>query len=194
MKAKKDSLDQERERTEKQICEMDGNESIKGCKEKIAQEKNTNEDFYIMNEEYQNYKKNFVGNIEYDPNARLFTFHKTPQTWSSAEDTCVSQGGHLVSILSEAEQLAVTNMDKGNIWLGGRRIKVNENISTWEWVDGSKWEYTKWGQDEGTAPCLYMWDGGKTWFDDVCNKEYVFVCVSKVMGKLLAIIIKNKAC
>ena len=136
-----------------------------------------------MNKEYQNYKKNFVGNIEYDPHARLFTFHNTPKTWSDAEDTCVSQGGHLASILSEAEQVKVTKLTKGNIWLGGKRMPVNENISKWEWVDGSKWEYTKWGQDEGTTPCLYMYGGVKKWFDDLCSRNLTFVCVSKVLGK-----------
>lgn len=69
----------------------------------------------------------------------------TPMSWSSAEDMCVSMGGHLISINSMEEQsfaMRLTENAKAeNIWTGGYYDTL---FGQWLWTDGSDFSYTNW--------------------------------------------------
>lgn len=82
---------------------------------------------------------------EYD--GHYYKFYGKAVTWREAEEFCVSQGGHLVSINSKGEQKFVTGLTSSemadNIWIGGYRTKEDEN--TWYWTDGSDFsDYSNW--------------------------------------------------
>ena len=70
-----------------------------------------------------------------------YKLHKEKKTWKEANETCVREGGHLVSILSLEEHKEVLDLvGKKHVWIGGRK-KVEE---PWHWSDGSKWNFTRW--------------------------------------------------
>ena len=74
-----------------------------------------------------------------------YTLHTSQKQWLEAEETCHSEGGHLVSVTSEEVHEIVKELvaaDKSYyFWLGGR----NE-LGEWRWSDNSTWEYTQWNR------------------------------------------------
>lgn len=74
-----------------------------------------------------------------------YQFFDTPMSWSSAEEMCVSLGGHLISINSMEEQSFAMRLTKNanaeNIWTGGY---YNTLKKKWLWTDGSDFSYTNW--------------------------------------------------
>ena len=71
-------------------------------------------------------------------------------SWGVAVAACSNQGGHLASVLSEAEDVFVFNVAnqpgawQGYLgpWLGGRQIPgTGEPMGIWEWSSGEPWGY-----------------------------------------------------
>ena len=71
-------------------------------------------------------------------------------------------------------------------WIGGRYL---EKEGRWQWSDGSKWEFTKWGTDQpnnaekGDQYCLSVYNNHVKdgWNDVSCeNVPKKFVCVSPI--------------
>ena len=57
---------------------------------------------------------------------------------------CQSAGGDIASIHSDIENRVVQSLMKENlVWIGGRIEKVN---GTFEWVDGTPWNYDDWDE------------------------------------------------
>lgn len=77
--------------------------------------------------------------------SHTYQFFDTPMSWSSAEEMCVSLGGHLISINSMEEQSFAMRLTKNanaeNIWTGGY---YNTLKKKWLWTDGSDFSYTNW--------------------------------------------------
>jgi len=75
--------------------------------------------------------------------------------WTSAEDFCQREGGHLASVLSTATFDFVLEGMKNRrgldsqyghmAWLGGNNI---EGKDTWKWIDCSPWNATFWARGE----------------------------------------------
>jgi formylglycine-generating enzyme required for sulfatase activity len=87
-------------------------------------------------------------------------------TWENARDDAVARGGHLATILSEAEwdairEAAGPSFPQGNfqynIWAGGFRPKGNPD-NPWQWITGEKWGSTRWKEGE-PAPDTGQHDG-----------------------------------
>ncbi len=82
---------------------------------------------------------------------RLFTATSN-LSWMDAEASCVSKGGHLASILSQADvEAAIAAADyKTNVWIG-----LNDRVTEGEykWTNGSPFSYTNWegGQPNGVG-------------------------------------------
>jgi len=75
-----------------------------------------------------------------------YKYVSTPMTWNAARDWCEAQGGHLVTINSEAEQNTIfrwlsDQIHFGAIWMG--LIRPFER-----WITGEKVTYTNWGRNE----------------------------------------------
>lgn len=78
-------------------------------------------------------------------NGHHYKVYYDSKTWQEAEDFCVSQGGHLISINSSTEQdfaveLSLGDESRYNVWCGGH---LGDN-GTWEWTDGSSFSYSNW--------------------------------------------------
>ncbi|XP_007538625.2 layilin isoform X2 [Erinaceus europaeus] len=121
--------------------------------------------------------------------------------FEEARETCRRDGGHLVSIESEAEQRMIENLignllaSDGDFWIGLRRHEEKRNNSTacqdlYAWTDGSTAAFRNWYVDEpscGSEVCVVMYHqpsatpgiGGPymfQWNDDRCNMKNNFIC------------------
>ena len=77
---------------------------------------------------------------------------------SVAEQFCVEQGGHLVSLCSEEEQYELKKISRRGFWFGGMRTSEEKN---WKWFDGTIWGY-------------------QNWFHNQLNNKTGFDCISKM--------------
>ncbi|KAF1383067.1 hypothetical protein PFLUV_G00150460 [Perca fluviatilis] len=115
--------------------------------------------------------------------SRCFAFYIQTKTWIDAETFCISAGGNLASIHSDAEHgflksfiHQVTGAHTTS-WIGGFDA-VKEG--TWMWTDGSKFNYKSWGAGEpnnccGGESCLMM-NWRDNWNDAACTYQASFVC------------------
>ncbi|NXK46428.1 LAYN protein, partial [Chauna torquata] len=122
-------------------------------------------------------------------------------SYEEAHRACRADGGHLVSIETEAEQGLIEKFigsllaSDGDFWIGLRRKKVEVDNSTecqnlYSWSDGSPSKFRNWYVDEpscGSEICVVMYHqpsappgvGGPymfQWNDDRCNMKNNFIC------------------
>ena len=99
-----------------------------------------------------------------------------------AEASCVSQGGHLVSIHDQDTQDAVFNgawaLSNERWWLGLTDRAVEGEFL---WSDASPVDYTSWAWDEpndsgGKEDCTEMLGWSGEWNDTSCDDMNNFVC------------------
>ena len=110
-----------------------------------------------------------------------------------AEKFCISQGGHLASVTSQAENNEIANAasrHSGYVWLGAKRLGITDKMS---WLDKREWQYTDWvAYATGSEPtnkigenCVMFCpipvscSGGLrgTWYDDPCDLALRPVCL-----------------
>lgn len=76
-------------------------------------------------------------------NNNKYTFYNTALSWEDANKWCENNGGHLVTIESEAEWNAVSDLLKqangARCWLG-----ANSKSGEWKWVTGDKVAFDAW--------------------------------------------------
>nr|ACQ99328.1 C-type lectin 14 [Perca flavescens] len=116
--------------------------------------------------------------------SRCFAFYMQTKTWLDAETFCLTIGGNLASIHSDAQHKFIRNytnqVSGGNTqaWIGGSSAV---EVFTWLWTDGSKFDYTSWDAGEpnnlgGREFCLLMNWNGHSWNDWNCDNQAAFVC------------------
>uniref|UniRef100_A0A7M4E883 Layilin n=1 Tax=Crocodylus porosus TaxID=8502 RepID=A0A7M4E883_CROPO len=137
------------------------------------------------------------------PCYKIVYFHDASRRISFAEahEACRRDGGHLVSIESEAEQRLIEKFiegllaSDGDFWIGLRRKGEDVDNSTdcqdlYAWSDGSSSGFRNWYEDEpscGSEICVVMYHqpsappgvGGPymfQWNDDRCNVKNNFIC------------------
>ncbi|XP_072177025.1 echinoidin-like [Diadema setosum] len=119
---------------------------------------------------------------------RLFLAKKNFQ---EAENHCVRLGGHLTSVLSEAENTFLYNYWRNTVattgdgfWIGYNDIRSE---GTWVWNDQSTTPYTNWrhGQPDnagGYQDCAKVWytgsysDRARDWDDGSCKIQREYIC------------------
>ncbi|NXJ70429.1 LAYN protein, partial [Rostratula benghalensis] len=137
------------------------------------------------------------------PCYRIVYFHDASRriSYEEAHLVCRADGGHLVSIETEAEQRLIEKFienllaSDGDFWIGLRRKKEEVDNSTecqnlYFWSDGSSSKFRNWYVDEpscGSEVCVVMYHqpsappgvGGPymfQWNDDRCNMKNNFIC------------------
>ncbi|NXE82787.1 LAYN protein, partial [Cochlearius cochlearius] len=137
------------------------------------------------------------------PRYKIVYFHDASRriSYEEAHLACKADGGHLVSIETEAEQRLIEQCiesllaSDGDFWIGLRRKKEEVDNSTecqnlYSWSDGSSSKFRNWYVDEpscGSEICVVMYHqpsappgvGGPymfQWNDDRCNMKNNFIC------------------
>jgi len=123
-------------------------ESINTNMEDIKADTEKLKDLHCFVEELAK-KNNIFGGYEYK-------FVAAYNDWAGHQEEAVNWGGNLVSINSKAEQEFVVAklIPLGwydQVWLGGSRKDgqaYGNDAATWEWVDNSIFDFTKWAPNE----------------------------------------------
>jgi len=82
-----------------------------------------------------------------------YAFVHGQQNWEDHEDRAVAWGGHLASVHSAEEYDFLLGLrdPTRKYFLGGGRLPGQDaggGNETWEWSDGSPWDYTAWAEGE----------------------------------------------
>lgn len=102
----------------------------------------------------------------------------TAASWTDAEATCVSYGGHLASVESAAENTFLRTLLTNQVfYIGGTDSAVE---GTYAWTDGAAFTYSNWSSGEpndsgGAEDCAEMLTNG-TWNDGQCTTTRQYVC------------------
>uniref|UniRef100_A0A8C1WGM9 Mannose receptor, C type 1b n=1 Tax=Cyprinus carpio TaxID=7962 RepID=A0A8C1WGM9_CYPCA len=126
--------------------------------------------------------------IPYSGNCYLL--HRKKQTWLEARDSCLREGGDLLSILSKEEQSFVITqlgyLKTDELWIGFNDRKTQ---MLFEWSDQSSIPFASWEVSEPSHSAVYPEDcvlmrgeEGK-WADDICESTYGFICKKKASSK-----------
>lgn len=106
------------------------------------------------------------------------------KSWEEAEIACQAYGGHLTSIVDQAENTYIFNQIKSftneRFWIGyNDRKKENAFV----WTDGSSATFTKWRSGEpnnyNNEDCVEMNFRDGYWNDDNCALSMSYICKRK---------------
>jgi hypothetical protein len=94
--------------------------------------------------------------------------HANMVTWMQARQMCMNEGGHLVTILSDAENLFVVSIATfspmySDTWIGATDSKGGSDQTgpgTYTWVTGEVWNYDAWNGTEPDGACDPCSGGG----------------------------------
>ena len=130
---------------------------------------------------------------------RSFFKINSEKTFWDAEEYCVQLGGHLASVHSSMDTVAILAINAGAAWIGFHDSGTNEALcdgsgidgTGFAWTDGLRSDYTKWAAGEpndwqdgraqcdgGAAvgeDCVHLY-GDATWNDLDCESRRSFVC------------------
>ena len=156
-------------------------------------------DAYISNRgfvcEFDNYKPS----REFIHNGHLYQIYHSyddGESWEYAKKFCEDIGGHLVTITSEEENIAIVNEVKSYtstlsaplyttpfFWLGASDV---DEEGDWKWVTGEDWNYTNWNTNQpddagGKEHYLHMYTESSRFgkWNDLPNKYSTpvsFIC------------------
>ncbi|KAG8518746.1 C-type lectin domain family 4 member K, partial [Galemys pyrenaicus] len=118
----------------------------------------------------------------YDDHLYYFSYIK--KSWHEAEQFCVSQGAHLVSVTSVGEQAFLVKFTRTSYhWIG---LSDAGTEGSWRWVDGTPFDSAKsrafweknqpdnWKHKDGrTEDCVQI---QQKWNDNFCDSLYHWVC------------------
>lgn len=107
---------------------------------------------------------------DWENRAARFQFVSTDLVWTEASFDANRRGGHLATITSAQEWMAVMEKFPSlplGTWLGGYQfIAGPEPNGSWSWVTGEPWSYTQWNPGEpneipGGSDYLQIWSASQ---------------------------------
>ena len=104
------------------------------------------------------------------------THHDILLDWNDAASKCREEGGYLAYARSQAELDDLLFLSPYlPFWLGATH---KEDGKTWQWEDGSHWNFTKWSPSYPTnnGNCLYVNPYSKFMIEGNCNTLNRFFC------------------
>ena len=106
-----------------------------------------------------------------------YKVNTNPLSWWEAQTHCISLGGNLATIRSNAENERVQAQSNSNVWIG---LNDLESEGRWRWVGGEYPVFTKWdsGQPDNWhsgEDCAHMRSNG-VWNDAPCRDKLASVC------------------
>ncbi|XDV34821.1 hypothetical protein PO909_004933 [Leuciscus waleckii] len=123
---------------------------------------------------------------------KCYYFSTNTLDWNKSQDTCISDGGHLVIINSREEQeflmSFITTKYKGRFWIG---LTDEKKEDQWLWVDNTElsqsiryWygnEPDDWKVEYKTGEdCVIIIQADlKSWSDAACSKSYRRICETR---------------
>ncbi|CAJ0602443.1 unnamed protein product [Cylicocyclus nassatus] len=125
-----------------------------------------------------------LGTIYHQEFNRCYKFVNDPQPFYLAEESCISSGGHVVSISSGYENAMLTETAFGEK-LSRSFVGLNKlSTATWAWSDGSNSTYTNWatGQPPNSSTCALLNSADGTWQGVSCNTAYPYICAFTAYG------------
>ncbi len=127
------------------------------------------------------------GNGYSEYSGSCYKYHEYYVTWQDAENQCVSEGGHLVSITSENEMKFINNWISiwysaynlgydGTVWTGLNDLSTEGNFV---WSSGEAVTYTNWNDFKlndfiGEEDCVHLLN--YKWNNYPCDQHLTFVC------------------
>ena len=106
------------------------------------------------------------------------------RSFAEAEAICQAEGGHLVSIHSDAELRYVKSLMPnrlGRVWFGAYRHQGTSLARGWQWTDGSSFDYESWLPGEPNnfkdrELCMASTNEPQSWNDGYCPQNRGYVC------------------
>ena len=87
---------------------------------------------------------------------KCYKLYEESKTWEAARAVCQTDApsdstGDLASVSTKAKQVFMVSLfqSSNRLWLGGKKVAGQ---SSWEWSDGSPWDYDNW---EANQPNYY---------------------------------------
>ncbi|HVT66913.1 MAG TPA: C-type lectin domain-containing protein, partial [Trebonia sp.] len=139
-----------------------------------------------------------------DGRLHCYWAHGNQIDWNSAETVCETEGGTLVTILSEAENAAVVQLAIGtNLFMGlnmsgqvfigatdGKDLNDRSGPGDYAWVTGEAWGYENWHDGQPDGACMNCGSSGfgcscdhrgaiasdGTWYDRTETTMRPFIC------------------
>ena len=143
-----------------------------------------------MPTECQGNYENVIENSDY-----CYKAYRTSLSWKKASSFCQETGDSLVQIndgVENTELLKFANargISSGKVWLG---LKQTGGNTEWAWQPkgiSSKWTAWSGGQPDNKrgedCGSMSVSNNGGAWFDDHCELEQPFICMSSKISKLL---------
>ena len=117
--------------------------------------------------------------------------------WMDAENDCIEQNAHLVSIHSNEEMKFVKKITQNTekVHLGATRNKTQRaNKYSFDWTDGSEFDYENWinGEPNEFHPIdpknldkiITKNYRGEGWTDDAYDHQHRYVCKKPMPGMI----------
>uniref|UniRef100_A0A7I5EBT5 C-type lectin domain-containing protein n=1 Tax=Haemonchus contortus TaxID=6289 RepID=A0A7I5EBT5_HAECO len=114
---------------------------------------------------------------------KCYVFSTTPAPYALAEQDCINQGGHLVSIVNAFENDIVSDNTKSalvstnstDFWIGANDLVT---AGKWAWTDGTNFLYTNWapGQPQAGKDCASSRLSDGRWMANDCQLEKAYTC------------------
>ncbi|KAH9490404.1 hypothetical protein Btru_035117 [Bulinus truncatus] len=115
-----------------------------------------------------------------------YQFFNDPKTWTDAQAHCETFGGSLLILHNDATQQYLLSYSFLNghaysfysMWIG---LSDNVKESSFVWIDGSPFDYSKWSQGEPNGAseledCVELLRSSQTWNDIDCHTTRPYIC------------------